>query len=648
MHPLKAPGPDGFQGVFFRQYWHILGDDIYEMINQAFTTGQLNPTLAETLICLIPKVDCPKHFKDFRPISLCNTLYKLITKILVNRLRPMLDSIIGPFQSSFLPGRGTCDNAIILQEIIYNMQKSKAKKGDVAYKIDLEKAYDNVNWNFLRSCLHDFGFPQLTVKLIMHCVSSSSLSLIWNGKRLPNFSPTRGLRQGDPLSPYLFVLCMEKLSLAISAAVQNNSWKPLQISKNGPRFSHLFFADDVLLFSKATCAQGRVMANLFNNFSKASGLRINCAKSRALFSKGVTRRKVDKMTTLSNIRSTTSLGKYLGFPMISGRAKKEDFNFILDKINSRLASWKNKFLNKLGRVTLAKSVLNSIPTYYMQIHWLPSAICSKIDQTTRNFIWKGNTNKGIHLVNWHTIIQTKKDGGLGVRLARETNTAMLGKLVWDIQQNTNKPWVHMIKDKYLYNKMFFNTPRSYGSPIWNSISKAKQVLLEGYHFRISDGSSSLWYSPWLSKDLLGRKVDYVAIQDSHLRIKDVFINDAWQLNLLYTPLQPDVITSIMNTHFILNNGTSDCFIWNGNISGVYSASSGYNWLLEQRANIQDLLVLEWDVSLKHSLRKGNFCADFLAKLGSANDEKFFIWESPPPDMQDLLLSNALRVPYPRA
>jgi hypothetical protein len=106
MHPLKAPGPDGFHGVFFRQYWHILGEDIYEMINQAFTTGQFNPTLAETLICLIPKVDCPKHFKDFRPISLCNTLYKLVTKILVNRLRPMLDSIIGPFQSSFLPGRG--------------------------------------------------------------------------------------------------------------------------------------------------------------------------------------------------------------------------------------------------------------------------------------------------------------------------------------------------------------------------------------------------------------------------------------------------------------------------------------------------------------------------------------------------------------
>ncbi|PNX92520.1 ribonuclease H, partial [Trifolium pratense] len=486
MHPLKAPGPDGFQGVFFRQYWHILGNDICDMVSEAFATGQFNPSLAETLICLIPKEDCPKHFKDFRPISLCNTLYKLITKILVNRLRPMLDSIVGPFQSSFLPGRGTSDNAIILQEVIYNMNKSKAKKGDVAYKIDLEKAYDNVDWNYLRSCLHDFGFPPLTIKLIMHCVCSSTLSLIWNGQRLPSFSPTRGLRQGDPLSPYLFVLCMEKLSLAISEAVQNNSWKPIQISKNGPRFSHLFFADDVLLFSKATCSQGRIMANLFNNFSKASGLKINCAKSRALFSKGVPRRKMDKLTSLSGIRSTNALGKYLGFPMITGRVRKDDYHFILDKLNSRLASWKNKFLNKPGRVTLAKSVLNSIPTYYMQISWLPSSICSQIDQLTRNFIWKGNSNNGIHLVGWQSITQTKKDGGLGVRLARETNTAMLGKLVWDIQQNSNKPWVLMIQDKYLSNKIFFSTPRSYGSPIWNSISKAKLALQDGYQYRIGD------------------------------------------------------------------------------------------------------------------------------------------------------------------
>lgn len=128
MHPYKSPGPDDFQGVFFRQYWEIIGKDIHSLIAQAFSTGDFNPSLADTLIALIPKVDCPTKFKEFRPISLCNIVYKLIIKVLVNRISPSLDQIIGPFQSSFLSGRGTSDNAIILQEVVHAMHKSKKKK----------------------------------------------------------------------------------------------------------------------------------------------------------------------------------------------------------------------------------------------------------------------------------------------------------------------------------------------------------------------------------------------------------------------------------------------------------------------------------------------------------------------------------------
>jgi hypothetical protein len=131
MNPFKAPGSDGFQGIFFKQYWHIVGDDVTHLILFAFETGEFPLSLSETLVALIPKVDCPTNFKEFRPISLCNTVYKLITKILVNRLRPFLNQIVGPYQSSFLPGKGTTDNAIILQEAIHSMRNSKRKKGDM-------------------------------------------------------------------------------------------------------------------------------------------------------------------------------------------------------------------------------------------------------------------------------------------------------------------------------------------------------------------------------------------------------------------------------------------------------------------------------------------------------------------------------------
>lgn len=161
---------------------------------------------------------------------------------------------------------------------------------------------------------------------------SSPLSLIWNGQRLPSFASFRGLRQGDPLSPYLFVICMEKLSLAISEAVQTSKWHPIKVAKDGPYFSHFFSADDVFLFSKATCSQTRFIVDLFARFSVFSRLRINVAKSRSFFSKGVSCRKIEKIYSISSIRNITSLGKYLGFPLFKGKVKKEDFGFIIDEV----------------------------------------------------------------------------------------------------------------------------------------------------------------------------------------------------------------------------------------------------------------------------------------------------------------------------
>jgi len=438
MKPYKAPGPDGFQCIFFKQYWHIVGDDIFQLVHSAFHTGHFDPEISNTLIALIPKVDPPNTYKDFRPISLCNIVYKIITKVLVQRLRPILNNIIGPYQSSFLPGRGTSDNSIVLQEVVHYMRRSKKKKGDVAFKLDLEKAFDNVNWDFLNSCLHDFGFPDITIKLIMHCVSSSSFSILWNGNTMPPFKPSHGLRQGDPLSPYLFILCMEKLSIAINTVVIQGEWEPIQITSTGPQISHLLFADDVLLFIKARNSQLRFVSDLFDRFSKASGLKINLSKSRAFYSAGTPQRKINSLTSITGIRSTTSLEKYLGFPILKGRPKRSDFHFIIEKMQNRLASWKNRLLNKTGRLTLATSVLTSIPSYVMQINWLPQSICDSIDQTTRNFIWRGTNNKGIHLVNWKKISLPKNLGGLGVRAAREANTSLLGKLVWDMVQSTNK------------------------------------------------------------------------------------------------------------------------------------------------------------------------------------------------------------------
>lgn len=225
----------------------------------------------------------------------------------MNRLRPYLHQIVGPLQSSFIPGRGTIDNAIILQEIVHHMAGKRNQNQNIIFKLDLEKAYDSVSWDFLRDTPQFFNFPSAVIELIMFWVSSSSLTLLWNGLKLDPFAPSRGLRQGDPLSPYLFVLCMERLAILIQDAINQGHWLPVSISSNGPAISHLFFADDVLLFAKAKVSQMQMIHSLLSQFCLASGLRINVAKSRAFVGAGVGRARKARIFSITEIPFTAHL-----------------------------------------------------------------------------------------------------------------------------------------------------------------------------------------------------------------------------------------------------------------------------------------------------------------------------------------------------
>lgn len=249
MGKFKAPGPDGFQPVFYQECWNVVGDSITQFVLDFFDTGSLPQDTNDALIVLIPKVAKPEKITQFRPISLCNVLFKTITKTMVGRLKGVMNKLIGPAQSSFLPGRLSADNIVVVQEAVHSMRRKKGRKGWMLLKLDLEKAYDRIRWDFLEDTLNAAGFSDKWTRWVMQCVSGPSMNLLWNGEKTTSFRPERGLRQGDPLSPYLFVLCMERLCHLIDQSILDKQWKPINLSR-GDRSFHIFVLQMISFYSQ--------------------------------------------------------------------------------------------------------------------------------------------------------------------------------------------------------------------------------------------------------------------------------------------------------------------------------------------------------------------------------------------------------------
>ncbi|CAM8975355.1 unnamed protein product [Rhodiola kirilowii] len=210
MHPTKAPGLDGFPAMFYQSNWDIVGRDVVEVVLNCLNSGVLGSDLNETLIVLVLKVKKVDKVEDLRPISLCNVVMKIITKVLANRLKEILPGIISQSQSAFLGGRLITDNILIAHEISHYMKcQRKQKVGYMFLKLDMSKAYDRIEWKFLERMMLAMGFSESWVKRIMLCVETVTYKVRMNDQISETILPSRGLRQGDPISPYLFLICSE-------------------------------------------------------------------------------------------------------------------------------------------------------------------------------------------------------------------------------------------------------------------------------------------------------------------------------------------------------------------------------------------------------------------------------------------------------
>ncbi|XP_028761232.1 uncharacterized protein LOC114719845 [Neltuma alba] len=614
MGKFKAPGPDGIQAHFLQTQWHEVGSKVCRLIKDLFENPASIGCINQTNLVLIPKIEHPSRLKDFRPISLCNVCFKILTKVLANRFKGVMNYLIRPNQCSFIRGRQGIDNIIIAQEAIHTMRTKKQADGFVAIKVDMEKAFDRLDWNFIQFTLNSMGLDEGFVNLIMNCVSTATMNVLWNGVPSETFTPTRGVRQGDPLSPYLFILCMERLGQLIHTEVHEGRWKPLKLSANGPPFSHLFFADDLILFSEASQDQMEEIREIMRFFCEVSGHQINLQKSKMFVSRNVHASRAISLSQSLGITLTADLGKYLGVPLLHQRAIKATFAPILRKIHMKLTGWKGRFLSMAGRTVLIKSTLSTIPSYQMQTLLLPKGVLEDIEKINREFFWnQEHGTKKMHLISWNTLKLDKEHGGLGIKDLRSQNIAFIMKLCWGMMVKPNALWVQCLQHKYNWNRENLNSVKAKRnqSRVWKGITDVWDLFLKGLGKRVRNGrNTKAWEDLWTPLDRPLK--DYVSNNQADYDINDKvaqFINNtgSWDMQK-WEALLPHWITQIIQKIQPPRSIGDDIFYWRKSTDGNFTVSSAYQMASNQS---QQTRVQDW-----HNLWKGDI----------PERVKFFIWQ----------------------
>lgn len=574
---LKAPGPDGFNGSFYQQSWESIKDDLAQLVQEFFQKGVFDNRLNQTYIVLIPKAKSPENISQFRPISLCNFSYKVISKILANRLKKWLPLIIEPEQGAFVSGRQIQDNIFIVQEVLHHLRTTKnRKKHQAVLKLDMQKAYDRIEWDFVRDVMQQMGFHAKWVSLIMQCISTVTYSVKINGEPTSFFQPSRGLRQGDPLSPYIFILISNVLTWMMKKALADGTLNGIQLTRNCPKLSHLMFADDAIFFLDGNLTECQNLAQILSQYCYAAGQAINLNKSGVSFSANCPEALKHNLATQLRVPILQKTGTYLGIPTDWGRSKKELFAWILARVNAKLAGWKEKLLTKAGKEVLIKSVVQSIPTYAMSIFKLPVSICRAIEQRIASFWWQnGDAKRGMHWKRWEVLKTRKDEGGLGFKDLLTFNRAMLGKQVWRLATSPSDLWSKVMKGIYFPHGDVWTASKGHRpSWGWHSLILGRETIKENTKWSVGDGNSiRIREDRWLSQGIIGGEAN-----QTEPRLVSELINAEsreWNQQLIHQLYEERFANEILAVP-LSHQPQPDMLIWTGNRTGQYSVKSGYN------------------------------------------------------------------------
>ena len=340
-----------------------------------------------SFITLIPKCKDPSSLAEFRPISLIGCTYKIISKLLACRLKQVIGSVVDEVQSAYIEGRNILDGPLIVNEI--SSWAKKVNKKVLLFKVDFDKAFDSINWSYLDSIQMQMGFGNKWRNWIRACLSSARASVIINGCPTEEFSVSRGVRQGDPLSSFLFILAMEGLNVAINAAKDKGIYKGISFPNCDVSLSHLFYADDALFMGEWSKANIINLARILRCFHVSSGLKVNYSKSK-VFGLGASLEENHEWASILGCLAGKLPFTYLGVPVGANMNRKKNWDPVLDRFRNKLSIWKSQTLSFGGRLTLIKSVLRNLPTFYLSLFKAPRGVLESLEQMRRRFLWGGN------------------------------------------------------------------------------------------------------------------------------------------------------------------------------------------------------------------------------------------------------------------
>uniref|UniRef100_A0A8I6X3U8 Reverse transcriptase domain-containing protein n=1 Tax=Hordeum vulgare subsp. vulgare TaxID=112509 RepID=A0A8I6X3U8_HORVV len=534
------------------------------------------------VISLIPKVVGSSDIRQFCPIAVINVLAWIFVKVCATRLSPVAEHIAHPLQSAFLKGTRIHDGILALHEIVHEVA-SKGLKG-IFLKVDFQKTYDNLDWSFLRLVMQRCGFDERWCSWVMQLVGSGSTAINVNGDVGSFFHASRGVKQGDPISPVLFNLAVDALVGILDKARLAGHLKGVADHLiPGGGVTHLQYADDTTLMVAGSDRGIAHLKFLLLRFEEMLGLKINFDK-REVVVLGFSEEEQHRIADNLNFRLASFPVSYLGMPLAESRILVSGFDPLVSQVASRAEPWCGRFTSKGSKTIIIGSNLSSLPMYMMGLYILPESVHSSFDKELARFFWQaGDGRPKYHMVKWADICLPKDRGGLGILASRRMNVALMLRWVWRITRGDRGLWLRLLEAKYLQGIPLLACSRSAGSQFWKSIQAIKEEIRAGLRFSVHNGSGTqFWLDPWLDGAPLRLRFPglFAICAASTILVSEAALVDGWHFEFYrsFSPTEVLEWNSLREVVPLPLSPEPDSVCWNLSPSGELSVSSAYQAL----------------------------------------------------------------------